>query len=80
MSTQQQTSIREAFATEVRVALARKNRSAAWLAREAGKPQAWISARLTGRIALDVDDLELIAKTLDVSLGELLEGINKRRP
>ncbi len=45
--------------------------------------QSWMSGRLTGRTPMTIDDLELIAQVLDVSLTRLMgfegEDLSKRR-
>ena len=51
--------------------LARKRLSASELARRIDVTQPYISRRLTGEIAFDVDDLARIAKALDVPVSQL---------
>lgn len=65
-------SIREQIAEEVRVLLARRKISASELARRMGVTQPYISRRLNGETALDVDDLALIAQVLGVDVIDLL--------
>jgi transcriptional regulator with XRE-family HTH domain len=64
--------IREQVAEEVRVLLARRKISASELARRMGVTQPYISRRLNGETAMDVDDLALIAQVLGVEVVELL--------
>jgi transcriptional regulator with XRE-family HTH domain len=67
------TTLREQVAEEVRVAMARRRISGSALARLMGKDQTWVSRRLRGLVAFDMDDLEAIAAVLeaqvDVELG-----------
>jgi hypothetical protein len=65
-------SLTEAVAGEVRAAMARKRRSANWLATELGVSDMYVSRRLSGHIPFDVADLERIAVLLDVSVGSLI--------
>lgn len=46
--------------------------SAAELARRTGLKQPYVSRRMTGETAFDLDDLEVIARELGVSVAELL--------
>ncbi len=58
---------------EIRAELARQRRSAAWLARELGVSEMWVSARIaSGRVSLDLDDIDRIARVLQVEPTELL--------
>lgn len=66
------TPMRQRVAEEVRVLLARRQMSASELARRIGLTQPYMSRRLTGEIAFDVDDLEVIAAALGVKPAELL--------
>lgn len=66
------TSLRERTAEEIRVLLARRHISAAELARRTGMKQPYISRRMTGEVAWDVDDLERIAAVLDVDVIDLM--------
>lgn len=64
-----------AFAEEVRVLLARKRISAVQLAKLMGVSQPYLSRRLNGTVAFDLDDIERIAEVLDVDpLGLLPRG------
>lgn len=66
------TPMRVVIAEEIRVLLARRRMSASELARQMGTTQPYISRRLTGEIAFDVDDLEKIAGVLHVQPRDLL--------
>lgn len=66
------TPVRERVAEELRVQLARRRMSATELARRIHVTQPYLSRRMTGEIAFDLDDLEKIAGTLGVSVRELL--------
>jgi transcriptional regulator with XRE-family HTH domain len=59
-------------AEEIRVFLARRRMSASELARRTGMTQPYMSRRLTGEIAFDVDDLDQIATVLEVNVADLL--------
>lgn len=71
--------LRVAVAEEVRVAMARKRINGARLASVIGRSQAYLSRRLTGETAFDVDDLERIADALGVPVVDLLPS-DKVRP
>lgn len=64
--------LRERAAEEIRVILARRRMSAAELARRTGIRQQNLSRRMTGETAFDLDDLEVIARELGVTVAELL--------
>lgn len=66
--------LRERTAEEIRALLARRRISAAELARRTGLKQSTLARRMTGETAFDVDDLELIAEVLGVSVADLLPG------
>lgn len=59
-------------ATEIKVQMARADVRQSQLAREIGKTEQWLSVRLRGRQAIDVNDLSLIAKGLGVGVHDLL--------
>jgi len=65
-------------AEEIRVLLVRRRRSASDLARQIGMTQPYLSRRLTGEVALDLDDLQRIAGALEVDVRDLLpaRGVN----
>lgn len=52
--------------------LARQKKSAAELARRLGWKQPYLSRRMTGEIAFDLDDLEVIAREFGVTVAELI--------
>jgi transcriptional regulator with XRE-family HTH domain len=64
--------LRERTAEEIRVLLARRRISAAELARRTGMKQSTLARRMTGETAFDLDDLELIAEVLGVTVFDLL--------
>jgi transcriptional regulator with XRE-family HTH domain len=66
------------MAEEIRVLLARRQMTATELARLAGLKQPYISRRMTGEIAFDMDDLELIAPVLGVRVAELLTMVEEQ--
>ena len=72
-------SINDLVAEEIRVHLARRRMSASDLARLTGMTQRAISRRLTGEKVIDVDDLEKIAKVLNLEVAELLPRVNEGR-
>lgn len=66
------TALRVGVAEEVRVAMARRRVRSVELAAAIGRSQAYVSRRLNGETAFDVDDLEAIARKLDVKPRELM--------
>lgn len=66
--------LHERATEEIRVLLARRKMSAAELARRTGQRPAALSRRMTGEIAFDLDDLEVIARELGVRVIDLLGG------
>jgi transcriptional regulator with XRE-family HTH domain len=65
------TPMRELIAEEIRALLARRKITASELARRLHVSQPYISRRLTGDTAFDVDDLDRIAAELDVDIADL---------
>lgn len=65
---------RASVAGEVRAEMARKRMTGRELSRLTGKSQPYWSRRLTGDVALDVDDLEAVAALLDVPLTSFFRG------
>jgi transcriptional regulator with XRE-family HTH domain len=59
-------------AAEVRAEMARQRLSQVELAKRLGKGQPWVSRRVNAEVAFDLDDLDLVAAALDVSLARLL--------
>lgn len=64
--------LRERAAEELRAVLARRRMSGAELARRTGMKQPYLSRRMTGEVPFDLDDLEIIARELEVSVTQLL--------
>lgn len=64
--------LREHVAEEIRVLLARRKMSATQLARLTGLKQSSLSRRMTGETAFDMDDLELIADALGITVTDLM--------
>lgn len=64
--------LREGVAEEVRALLARKRLSGAKLAQTIGRSEMYVSRRLRGETAFDLDDLERIAAALGAPIGALL--------
>jgi transcriptional regulator with XRE-family HTH domain len=59
-------------AEEIRALMARRRIRQSQLAREIGENDQWVSVRLNGRQAIDLNDLQRIAEALDVSPADLL--------
>lgn len=59
-------------AGEIRAELARRRLSQRDFADAIGKSQVWVSRRLSGAVPLTVDDVELIARGLEVEVAALL--------
>lgn len=59
-------------AANVRAEMARKRISQTKLAESLGWSQGAVSRRLSGRVALDLDELERIADQLGVTISELI--------
>lgn len=77
--TQTVTPMRQQVAEEIRALLARRRISASELARRLGVNQPYISRRLTGETAADVDDLQRIADALGVAVADLLPSSASER-
>ncbi len=58
-------------AEEIRAMMARRRLTGQRLARVLGVSNAWVSYRLNGRQAIDLNDLERIAAALDVPVHAL---------
>ena len=69
---------RASIAAEVRAELARGGRSAADLTRATSRSQAYWSRRLTGKVAMDTDDLDEVAKIVGIGADELLRRARDR--
>lgn len=66
--------LRMRVADEVRAWLGRRRVSGAQLARQMGKSQTFVARRLDGRQAFDVDDLDAVARILDVPVSAFFGG------
>lgn len=71
--------MREHVAEEVRALLGRQKISGSELARRLGFTQRYMSRRLTGETPFDIDDLEKVAKMLNVEVADLLPRRNEGR-
>jgi transcriptional regulator with XRE-family HTH domain len=69
--------LREAVAMELRSELARNRISASRVAFAIGKDQPWISRRLTGQVAFDLDDLDAITQVMGISPSELMASAHE---
>src|SRR5258705_13753967 len=72
-----QRTLSEQVAEEIRVMMLRRRMTGARLAKELNVSAAWISYRLTGQQAIDLNDLERIARVLGVRIVDLLPGDSK---
>lgn len=70
--------LRELTAGELRAHLARRRISASELARRIGWKQPYMARRIDGRVALDLDDLEQIARVLGIAVTDLLPESARR--
>jgi transcriptional regulator with XRE-family HTH domain len=59
-------------AEEIRAMMARRRMTGAGLARALGVSEAWVSYRLSGKQAIDLNDLERIAEVLAIAPQDLL--------
>jgi transcriptional regulator with XRE-family HTH domain len=66
--------LREQVAAAVRAQLAWRQISGSALARLLGREQTWVSRRLNGSVAFDLDDLQAIAEALRFRVDVLLGG------
>src|SRR5262245_30870273 len=66
------TRLTDQVAEEIRALLGRRRLSASALAIRMGVTQRYISRRLTGEAPLDLNDIEMIARVLDVEPAKLL--------
>jgi len=69
-------SLTDTVAAEVRAELGRQRKTGAWLARELGVSEAWVSRRLGEKAPhpMSVRDLEQIASALKVTVASLMPG------
>ena len=72
MDTTNRGRLREHTAAELRALLARRRLSAAEFARRVGWSQPYMARRYDGRVAMDLDDLEVIAAALGVKVTDLI--------
>lgn len=72
--------MRDVVAGEVRAHLARRNIKQTELAEALRRDQTWLSRRLLGKVAFDVDDLATICEVLHVSMAELLGELPPASP
>lgn len=66
------TSLSDAVAKEIRVLLVRREMKQTELAARLGVNEMWLSRRLRGAQALDLNDLDRIAAVLEVQITDLL--------
>jgi transcriptional regulator with XRE-family HTH domain len=66
--------LREVVAEEVRALLGRKRMTGGALATAIGRSEMYVSRRLRGEIAFDMDDLSAIAEVLGVEPRDLMGG------
>lgn len=59
-------------ADNIRAALAVRERSGRWLARQLGETPAWVHRRLSGEVDVSVKDARRIAVVLDAPVTELI--------
>lgn len=59
-------------AERIRRELGAQRKSGSRLARELSRSQTWMSARTTGTVRMSVDDIDQIARGLDVPITRLL--------
>ncbi len=71
--------LREMIAEEIRALMARRRVTGARLGLAIGKSDMYVSRRVRGETAFDVDDLEAIAEFFDVSVVDLMPASITRR-
>ena len=67
-------------AAEIRAVMGRNRVRQAHLARRLAVNDVWLSVRLTGKQAIDLNDLQRIAAGLDVSVLDLIGDAVRREP
>jgi hypothetical protein len=72
MSTLVRMSLQEQVSDNVRVLAVARGTTPAAIARSVGKTPAWIQAKISGRIRWYVEDVENLARELDVEPEQLL--------
>jgi len=70
--TAERTKAREQIAEEIRALMGRRRMRDIQLAKLLDRSHTYVYRRLTGETAFDADDLELIARALDVKMVDLL--------
>ncbi|MEV4271978.1 helix-turn-helix domain-containing protein [Micromonospora aurantiaca (nom. illeg.)] len=70
--------LRHQVAEEIRAQLGRKQMSGAKLARAIDQSEMYVSRRLRGETAFDLDDLERIADVLGVTVTDLMPSAKVR--
>lgn len=74
---QRTATLSELVAQEIDSVRGRKRWSQAQLARAIGKTEMWVSLRLRGKQPIDMNDLALIARALEVGVHDLLPSPEK---
>jgi transcriptional regulator with XRE-family HTH domain len=69
----------EPVLTEIKVWMARRRINQSELAAQLGVQQSWVSKRLSGKVALTVNDLGLISEALGVPVGEFFRAPSVKR-
>jgi transcriptional regulator with XRE-family HTH domain len=69
--------MRVSVAAEIRSHMGRRNVRQRHLADALGRNQQWLSRRLTGEVAFDIDDLEAIGNVLNVDPVVLMIGAQR---
>lgn len=70
-----ETTLSARVAEEIRAMMGRRRVTGATIARELGVSQAWVSNRLSGQQAIDLNELERIADVLQVTPFDLLPRV-----
>jgi transcriptional regulator with XRE-family HTH domain len=66
------TSLPQVVATEIRAEMARQRITQMALAARLGRSQPYVCRRLTGEVAFDLAELELVAEALGVPLSQFM--------
>lgn len=75
---QQTSPLVRALAAEVRSRIERRNLSQVAFGRLVGWPQRFVSRRVTGQVAMNAYELELVAGALNVSSAHLIKAAQDR--
>lgn len=78
MAIQRPTAFTKAFAAEMRGFMSSQGLSQVQLAMQIGRSQAYISDRMTGKAAFDMDDVDGIARLMGMTGSELLRRVAQR--